>query len=100
MALQFDEVVVVERRGFQPLDRAEEEQLPGEGFPGGADDVDLDVVAARPVAAYCRCRRDSLSGQPGWRITRPARVLWLGVTMAGILLALAFHGGSVAERRA
>jgi hypothetical protein len=42
---------------FQPFDRAEEKQLPGDRFAVGADDVDLDVVAARPVAADGRCRR-------------------------------------------
>jgi hypothetical protein len=49
-ALERYEVVVVELACLQPLDRAEEQQLIGDGFPVSADDVDLDVVAARPVA--------------------------------------------------
>src|ERR1700722_18771208 len=55
--------MVVELCGPQPLVRAEEQQLSGDGFSVGADDVDLDVVAAGPVAADCRCGRYSLSGQ-------------------------------------
>ena len=60
VALEGYEVVVVELCGLQPLDRAEEQQLPGDRFPVSADDVDLDVVAARPVAADRRA-----AGCPG-----------------------------------
>ncbi len=39
-----------------------EQQLLSNRFPVGADDVDLDVVAARPVTADHRRGRDALGG--------------------------------------
>ena len=63
MALECHEVMVVELARLQPLDRAKEQQLPGHWFPVGADNVDLDVVAARPVTADYLRGRNVLGGQ-------------------------------------
>lgn len=51
VARQRGEVVFVEGRALQLFDRAHEQQFLGDRFAIGANDVDLDVVAASPVAA-------------------------------------------------
>jgi hypothetical protein len=62
VALEAYEVVAVELACLQPLDSAEEQQLAGDRFPVSADDVDLDVVAARPVTADHRRGGDAPGG--------------------------------------
>src|SRR5690606_26009570 len=59
VAVESCQVVPVERRVLQPLDRAGEKQLLGNGRTIRSHDVDLDVVGAGPVAAHCGGR-----GQP------------------------------------
>ncbi|WP_207386403.1 hypothetical protein, partial [Protofrankia symbiont of Coriaria ruscifolia] len=51
MADELGEVVRVERAVVQPLDGSDQGDLFGDRFPIRADDVDLRVVGACPVAA-------------------------------------------------
>jgi hypothetical protein len=92
VALQFDEVVVVELRGFQPFDRAEGQRLSGDGFAVGADDVDQEparirtpsrgvvldfaAIGGRPRRYVYPCRLMALGGGWLWAVIRSAEFGW------------------------